>query len=594
MSQSNLHAGGARGQSRRAFLALAAAAGAAPQVGFMPGAAAQTPAAPAVNTRGNGRPNILFVFTDQERYARQRPPGLSLPGHERLQRTGVTFHNHYCPAVMCTSSRSVLVTGVQTPDNGMYENCDVPWMGSLSRKVPTIGHMLRKAGYYTAYKGKWHLNKEFDTEDPERRFTKDMEAYGFADFYGPGDIIGHTHGGYQFDHLIAGSAVTWLRRKGRPLSDGNKPWCLFVSLVNPHDVMYFNTDEPGKPVQDTGRLMMHAERAPEHELYRATWDQKLPSNLGEPFDAPGRPKAHAEFHNTWNYVLGHIPNEEARWRRFNDYYVNCTRAVDLQVSSLLSELDNLNLTDRTIVVFTSDHGEMAGAHGLHGKGPFVYEETTHLPFYVVHPDVRGGQDCRALTAHIDVVPTLLSMAGVGPGKSGEVAGRTLPGKDLSSVLGSPGGADIHAARESILFTYSGLAMNDSDLWRNVDNAKAAGKNPALALVKQGFKPDMQKRGSLRMVYDGRYKFTRYFSPLRRNSPRTLDELYRWNDVELFDLQSDPEEMVNLAVDREANRDLILTMNAKLEAAIKAEIGKDDGREMPDIPFIKWTIDRVDL
>ncbi|MBN8898687.1 MAG: sulfatase-like hydrolase/transferase, partial [Rhodospirillales bacterium] len=377
-------------------------------------------------------------------------------------------------------------------------------------------------------------------------------------------------------------------------SDGNKPWCLFVSLVNPHDVMYFNTDEPGKPVQDTGRLMMHAERAPEHELYRATWDQKLPRNLGEPFDAPGRPKAHAEFHNTWNYVLGHIPNEEARWRRFNDYYVNCTRAVDLQVSSLLSELDNLNLTDRTIVVFTSDHGEMAGAHGLHGKGPFVYEETTHLPFYVVHPDVRGGQDCRALTAHIDVVPTLLSMAGVGPGKSGEVAGRTLPGKDLSSVLGSPGGADIHAARESILFTYSGLAMNDSDLWRNVDNAKAAGKNPALALVKQGFKPDMQKRGSLRMVYDGRYKFTRYFSPLRRNSPRTLDELYRWNDVELFDLQSDPEEMVNLAVDREANRDLILTMNAKLEAAIKAEIGKDDGREMPDIPFIKWTIDRVDL
>ena len=88
----------------------------------------------------------------------------------------------------------------------------------------------------------------------------------------------------------------------------------------------------------------------------------------------------------------------------------------------------MKLSENTIVVFTSDHGEMAGAHGLHGKGPFAYEETTHLPFYIVHPDVRGGQDCQALSGHIDVVPTLLAMAGVGPGKSGELARRTLPGK----------------------------------------------------------------------------------------------------------------------------------------------------------------------
>ena len=103
---------------------------------------------------------------------------------------------------------------------------------------------------------------------------------------------------------------------------------------------------------------------------------------------------------------------------------------------------------------------------------------------------------------------------------------------------------------------------------------------------------MKKRGTLRTVFDGRYKFTRYFSPLDRNRPTTIDELYRWNDVELFDLNTDPEEMVNLGADSTRSRDLILAMNGKLEAMIQAEIGVDDGRELPNIPLVTWTIDKV--
>ena len=79
--------------------------------------------------------------------------------------------------------------------------------------------MLRKAGYYAAYKGKWHLAREFDTEEGDRLFTKEMDAYGFSNYASPGDLIAHTLGGYEFDHLIASSAITWLRRVGRPLSD---------------------------------------------------------------------------------------------------------------------------------------------------------------------------------------------------------------------------------------------------------------------------------------------------------------------------------------------------------------------------------------
>ena len=580
--------------TRRQLFAGAAALAAAPAAQAQAQAQAQV-AAPAVNPgRRAKQPNLLFVFTDQERYMPAWPKGLSLPGHERLARGGVTFHNHYCPAVMCTSSRAVMMTGLQTPDNLMFENADVPWITKLSPKIPTIGHMLRKAGYYTAYKGKWHLNDEFDSKDPDRLFTTEMEQYGFSDYLSPGDIIGHQLGGYQFDHLIAGSAITWLRRHGQELSQQGKPWALFVSLVNPHDIMYFNTDLPGQRVQDAGQLIRHAVRAPDHPMYRAAWDIPPPNNFKEAFDLPGRPKAHGEFQRLWDFVLGHIPAEEDRWRRFNNYYINCIRNVDEQLDGLMKELAALGLADGTAVAFTSDHGEMGGAHGLHGKGPFVYEESTHLPFMLSHPDVRGGQDSRALTAHIDLVPTLLAMAGVSATDAAAFAGRQLPGKDITRLLSNPGGAGVNDLHEAVLFTYSGLATNDSDLWAKVSEAQARGQNPKLALLRERFVPDMRKRGSLRMAYDGRYKFTRYFSPRERNKPDSLDALYRLNDVELYDLANDPAEMTNLAADRAANAALVQAMSDKLERSIAAEFGRDDGREMPDIPLIEWTIDRVDL
>lgn len=113
-------------------------------------------------------------------------------------------------------------------------------------------------------------------------------------------------------------------------------------------------------------------------------------------------------------------------------------------------------------------------------------------------------------------------------------------------------------------------------------------------MREGYRPDMKKRGSLRSTFNGRYKFTRYFSPLERNSPRTMDDLFQNNDVELFDLATDPQEMNNLARDRRNNGALIMAMNAQLERIIKAEVGADDGREMPNIPTIDWTIDRPDL
>jgi len=585
------------GISRRGLLAASSAALAAGVFGGL-GSNPALAATKKVKAKGgrqrSTRPNILFIFTDQERFISRWPSRLSLPGHERLNRDGVNFTSHYVSASMCTSSRAVMLTGLQTVDNRMFDNVDCPYIKSLSPQIPTVGHLLKKSGYHTAYKGKWHLGQEFGGHEPDKSLIGRMEEYGFSDFFSPGDGLAHTWGGYESDDLIAASAISWLRHRGRPLSDEKKPWSLFVSLVNPHDIMYFNADAPGEQVQDTGKLLMRAARAPENKHYAAKWNAPLPTTLKQSMNETGRPTAHGEYLKAWGYALGNIPLEKANWDRFNNFYFNSIRQVDNKLSLILAELDALNLTEETVVIFTADHGEMGGAHGLRGKGPFAYEEAIHVPFKVMHPDVAGGVECRALSSHIDIAPTILSLAGVKQTDVATLAGRELPGKDLSPVLGNPKGAETNSVRDSVLFTYSGIATNDSEMIRLIAEAKAAGKDPKAAVKAAGYRPNLKKRGTLRSVYDGRHKFTRYFAPIERHTPSGIDDLYANNDVELYDLKTDPLETKNLAADRKAHEPLITSLNAKLDRVIKSEMGKDDGREMPSFQGIDWTLDKIDL
>jgi len=100
---------------------------------------------------------------------------------------------------------------------------------------------------------------------------------------------------------------------------------------------------------------------------------------------------------------------------------------------------------------------------------------------------------------------------------------------------------------------------------------------------------LKKRGSVRSMFDGRYTFSRYFSPTEHHRPTSLADLYSFNDLELYDRVSDPDEVTNLAADRDANGDLVLEMSAKLESIIAAEIGVDDGRELPDVDGVDWAL-----
>ena len=177
------------------------------------------------------------------------------------------------------------------------------------------------------------------------------------------------------------------------------------------------------------------------------------------------------------------------------------------------------------------------------------------------PPTRAAKQCRAVTSHVDLAPTLVALTGVAPDKRANIV-KGLPGKDFSGVLAAPERADVNAVRDGVLFNYNMFAYLDGDfLYKAVAYIKQGG-NPK-QLKEAGIVPDMTKRGAVRMVYDGQYVFARYFSPKQHNRPKTLEDLYRLNDVELYDVKADPLEMKNLAADGKQHRELVVAMNEKL-------------------------------
>ncbi|MDZ7651610.1 MAG: sulfatase-like hydrolase/transferase [Burkholderiaceae bacterium] len=351
------------------------------------------------------------------------------------------FENHRINSCVCTSSRSVLYTGRHIQQTKMFDNTNFPWIGSMSTDIRTIGHLLRDAGYYTAYKGKWHLHKEFETVNelgaPTRIFTKEMEAYGFSDYFGIGDIIAHDRGGYLHDQITAAMGVSWLRGKGKDLAAQNKPWFLAVNMVNPHDIMFLNTDRPGE-VSHAKDLLGNIRPEPADPLYAKQWQFDLPATFRQPLNAPGRPAAHLDYIRSHDGLVGRIAEEdEWRWRRRHNYYLNCHRDVDRNLVTLLDELDALGLASNTIVVLTADHGDLDGAHRLHGKGATSYREQNHVPLIVAHPAHPGGKRCKAVTTHLDIVPTLIAPHRRESRAEGGHRPRTLPGKDFSPALAAP-------------------------------------------------------------------------------------------------------------------------------------------------------------
>jgi len=534
-------------------------------------------------------PNIIFIVTDQERHFSSWPTGYELPGRQRLKDLGVTFTNHTITSNVCTPSRSTIYTGQHIQRTTVFDNVNFPWSNDLPTDLPTIGHRMRDLGYYSAYLGKWHLSEALDTTDvyaganPE--FADVLDEYGFSDFVGPGDVIGMTQGGYRSDELIGAAARRWLRVRGQDLAAEATPWFLAVNLVNPHDAMMFDTDMPGsEPVQTAGPTMVPVAPAPPSALYAATWDLPLPATRHEAWDTPGRPAAHREYQEARRFLTGLIPDEDDRWQRFQDYYLNCIRDNDRQIASLLAELDDQSFLDDAVVIQTSDHGELGGAHQMSGKGATAYREQNNVPLVIKHPGGEAGTTCDSLTSHLDLVPTILGCTGLDSVDSSD-----LPGHDVTPVLSGGAQAGMHDVRDGALYAYNMFTLLDAGFLEAVATAKVTGEQP-----KSPPQFDFSKRGAIRSVFDGRFRFSRYFAPIEHHRPETLEELVARNDLELFDLHIDPDEANNLAADPTSAADAILEMNALLNRLIDEEVGVDDGSFLPTGNQKPWEVERWDV
>jgi len=528
--------------------------------------------------------NILFILVDQEHFFEQWP--MPVPGREWIRRSGVTFTNHQAASCVCGPARSTIYTGRHIQHTGVFDNANALWQPDMSTAVSTVGRRMTALGYHAAYQGKWHLSKNLDQaraaiDAPLLDYRRIIETYGFEDFFGVGDIIDTTLGGYNYDDTTTAFTTRWLRTTGKALQEAGKPWYLAVNFVNPHDVMYVNSDLPGETVQGKASAMPIA-RPPSDEIYRAEWnDAPLPATRGQALDAPGRPPGQRIYQEVQDVLVGAWPDEDRRWRVLRNYYYNCIRDCDQQVVRVLDSLKANGMDTNTIIVFTADHGELGGAHQLRGKGNTAYRQQNHLPLMIVHPAYPGGKTCKAVTSQIDLTPTLMALTGADP-ESLKKAGADLVGRNFSALLGAPEAAEPDSLRPASLYNYNMLSFQDAKWAARMETSMRNSETPVADVIAELIKvePDFHNRCAIRSVFDGRYRFSRYFSPLAFNTPTTYEQLLAGNDLELYDLQNDLEEVDNLATNPKANADLIMAMNAKLNGRIAEEVGDDDGSFLP--------------
>jgi arylsulfatase len=418
--------------------------------------------------------------------------------------------------------------------------------------------MLRNAGYYCTYQGKWHLSNSYVTPEHPGSTVNALEPYGFSEFNDWGDIDGGAWAGLKVDAVVAGQAVKWLRDRA-PSVAADSPWFMAVNFVNPHDIMSFDYGGTSSVQLPPGLAHAVVAKAPaDIPLYQRRWEFELPDSLHD--DLSGAAPAMGEYRRMLETVFGTVASDE-HWRAGLNFYLNCLRDVDRSIETVLDALEASGQGDHTIVVLTSDHGEMAGSHGLRQKGNLVYDENFHVPLTIRHPDHRGAARTSAMASAVDLVPTLLDFAGV----SDATIATSYPGLKGRSLAPVLNGGEV---RDGVLAAVESIVTLDESFWHEFGDPELPQR-----IATGSLRPDWEKRGFLRSYTDQRFTFGRYFSPLHPNRPASPEALMVNNDVVLYDNERDPSQMTNLAHDP-GSRELVAQYHELLESLIDAEIGED--------------------
>ena len=450
------------------------------------------------------RPDILFIMTDQQfadaMSCVMGSKWLKTPAMDSLAATGTLFSRAYTPNPICVPARNSIFTGRYPHETGITKNSRVKLD---TEEFLNMGNYFLRAGYETAYFGKWHLCFS----------SKDKNAHGFQ--------IAECLHGNGHDGEVGDLSANYLAAK-KP--DQDKPLMTVVSLSNPHDICQFSRFQklPSGPVGKTPP----ADKCP-----------PLPANL-EP------PKNETDTMTTLRigyqgkgslFPVGDYTNDQ--WRQLRWGYYRLIEKVDAEIAKVLTALRKSAREERTVIFFTSDHGDCAGAHRFNQKTVF-YDESTRIPFIVCRKGQTKAQRCdKLVNTGVDILPTMLDYAGIAIPKK-------LTGRSVRPIVSGKPPADW---RDHIVI------QNHFAQAVPVDGIRAAAQG--------------------RMVRTKQYKYCVYDHGTQRES--------------LVDMKNDPLETKNIATDPSSkeiiktHRKLLLAFAARHKDPLAAEMLANG---MPAIPF----------
>ena len=425
-----------------------------------------------------GPPNVVVIMTDDQRADQMSCAGhpfLRTPQLDRLAKEGVMFRNAFTTTSLCSPSRASFLSGVYAHTHGVFDNfTDFP------KDLPSYPKQLKEQGYATAYIGKWHMGEEDDS--PRPGFDHWVSHTGQGNYFDNTFNIDGTRkelNGY-YTSVVTDLAVDYIEH-GRPQ---DKPFCLIVGHKAPHTPY---TPEP---------------------KYATIFDDVPIDYPHSAFDLAGKPQWIVDRLDTWHGIYGPVygyrkefPDRSAAGvLAFQSFVrsVNATiQSVDDSVGRIYQALQNNELLDDTLLVFTSDNGAFLGEHGMTDKRA-MHEASIRIPLLMRYPQrIRAGSNINKLVLNIDLAPTVLELCGAKP---------------IENVHG-----------HSLVPLFDG----HTDGWRRS------------FLYEYNYEKQFPYTPNVRGVRTENWKFIRY--PHGDGSPdRHLAELY--------DLVSDPEERHNLIAD----------------------------------------------
>lgn len=457
------------------------------------------------------RPDLILIITDQERATQNFPSNWesdNLKTMMFLKENGFSFDRAFCNSCMCSPSRTTLFTGTYPAQHGVTQT--LTWGGRYSDAETTLdpslfnmARMLQQEGYDVQYRGKWHLSKG-DTENDLS--SSQIALTGFQGWIAPDageDVKPENFGGgfANHDEKYIKQGIEYLKRIRKERENGAKrtPYCLVISLVNPHDVLaYPDGVDYGYTEKDWSSREIH-----------------LPISVEEDLLKNKKPMAQFQIMKAAGKLLGPLPTREDKLNYIN-FYGHTLKKIDSQIGEFIDELYAISktgkkLADDALVIRLSDHGEMGMAHGgMRQKAFNVYEQTLRVPMVISNPILfpsgKNSKDVIKSSDHlaslIDIMPTIASLVNI------KHPARSLQGVNLVPIM-----EDDTSVQDSIMFTF--------------DDTKASSADVASAVL---------AANRIRCIRTKKWKYAYYFHALGSYP----------TEYELYNLVEDPNEMHNLA------------------------------------------------